>query len=147
MLVKSPNARGTRSIRKCKNCGKEFSELNTKIRQGGGIFCSRTCHTEYRKKNSIHAKKDSNIYYQKKNKYGLSKEEYLALFEKQGNKCAICGIELTKDVRPCVDHNHETNKVRGILCTRCNSLLGFARENIDILKGAIKYLKKNYTKY
>lgn len=61
------------------------------------------------------------------------------MFASQNNKCAICGIDI-KD-NGVVDHSHITNKVRGILCNKCNVLLGMARDNVDILKKAIDYLQ------
>ncbi len=79
--------------------------------------------------------------------YGITIEDYDNLLESQNGVCAICkNIESHKtngkiiDVLS-VDHNHDTGKVRGILCHECNSLLGLARDNIEILEKAIKYLK------
>lgn len=141
MKIKSLGKRGKRTILLCKNCGEEFSELNTKIRSGGGKFCCNECYKEYRKRNSKDPKK-LNILYQKKSKYNLSKEEYLKLFEIQDNKCAICGCKFDEIKKGYVDHNHLTNRVRGLLCTKCNSLLGFAEDNIEILRKAIDYLEK-----
>ena len=87
-------------------------------------------------------------------KYGVSPEEFLRTWETQEGKCAIC-----KDVLPdlltyenrrrgyAIDHNHETGEFRGILCTECNTLLGMASDNPDILQEAINYLqtKGNYS--
>ena len=80
-------------------------------------------------------------------KYGLTKEDYYALLEKQGGHCAMCpatssGHNMTDDF--CVDHNHVTNKVRGLLCSSCNLLLGKANadQGNTILLGALFYLKK-----
>jgi hypothetical protein len=42
----------------------------------------------------------------------------------------------------CVDHDHETKDVRGILCRRCNLALGQFRDNVELLENAVKYLKK-----
>lgn len=142
IIIKSKGKRGTRSILTCLNCGKQFSELNIKIKQGKGKFCCNECYKEFRKKNSKD-KKEANRLYQKKNKYGLSSEEYYALFENQNNKCAICGCEFSDSVKGFVDHDHITNKVRGLLCSTCNSLLGMAKDNIEILKSSIKYLENN----
>ena len=76
------------------------------------------------------------------NKY-LSDTQYNKLYNKQKGKCAICGVHQQKlNKRLYVDHDHETNKIRGLLCGHCNSTLGFARDNIDVLESAIKYLKK-----
>ena len=62
------------------------------------------------------------------------------MFEKQNNKCAICGQEFSDSNKAFVDHCHKTNRIRGLLCTKCNSLLGMANDNIEILQNAIKYL-------
>lgn len=71
--------------------------------------------------------------------FGLTPEAYEELFAKQENKCAICGA-LRGTVKFAVDHDHKTNRVRGILCTRCNSMLGMARDNTVILESGIQYL-------
>lgn len=74
--------------------------------------------------------------------YGMTPEEHDRLFVKQDGRCAICDIdacELKKSLQ--VDHNHKTGKVRSLLCENCNHLIGNARENIDILSGAIGYLR------
>jgi hypothetical protein len=82
-----------------------------------------------------------------KKKYNLSAEQYLELCNSQNNKCAICNKEESKktssgDIQPlCVDHNHITGEVRQLLCNDCNALLGFAKEDINVLNSAIKYLK------
>ena len=71
----------------------------------------------------------------------MSSDDYFNLFEKQNNKCAICGIEFKTINEGCVDHCHNTNIIRGILCNKCNLLLGMANDNIKILENAIFYLK------
>jgi hypothetical protein len=86
-------------------------------------------------------KKEKEILYQKKSKYGLNEAQYRDMFELQNNKCAICGFPFNSKRKGFVDHCHKTNKVRGLLCTKCNSLLGMANDNIEILKNAIKYLQ------
>ncbi len=68
--------------------------------------------------------------------YGLSIEEYNSLYERQNFKCAIC--EEVKDL--FVDHNHVTNKVRGLLCSQCNSGLGFFMDSPTVIKRAEGYL-------
>ncbi len=75
--------------------------------------------------------------------YGMTEDDYYELLDFQGNKCAICGQQETNKSNVggkrhmSIDHNHETGVVRGILCSKCNSMLGYARDNPEILrKGA-----------
>ena len=79
-----------------------------------------------------------------RNKFGLEPEDYWKMYESQNKKCAICKNEFNSGryKKPCVDHNHKTNLVRGLLCSKCNSVLGYVNEDIQTLKNAIKYLKK-----
>lgn len=140
MKIKSIGKRGKRTILKCINCGEDFSELNTKIKNGKGKFCCNECYKQYRKKNKKDEKKLNKLY-QIKTKYNLSSDDYFNLFERQNNKCAICGIEFKTINEGCVDHCHNTNIIRGILCNKCNLLLGMANDNIKILENAIFYLK------
>lgn len=71
----------------------------------------------------------------------ITKEHRLSLQIAQNNSCAICGIsneELKKELN--VDHNHETKKVRGLLCNNCNLGLGMFKDNTTHLSMAIEYL-------
>lgn len=90
--------------------------------------------------------------------YGLTFEQYDALFECQHGRCAVCTLPLVRQTdraRPFtkhvvnavgrVDHDHETNAVRGLLCGKCNTLLGNARDNEQILLNAIGYLRASAT--
>jgi hypothetical protein len=77
-----------------------------------------------------------------KRKFDLSLEEYDALMAKQGGRCAICG---TTDTAPwdwfCVDHCHTSGAVRGLLCRACNTCIGQAQDDPEILRKAIHYLR------
>lgn len=77
-------------------------------------------------------------------KFGITIEDYEAMSANQNHACAICGIpasELRK--RMSVDHEHETGRVRALLCNHCNTGLGFFRENTAILNKAITYLNEH----
>lgn len=76
-----------------------------------------------------------------KHQYGISLEHYENIQNSQNGFCAICGIKPTNRVL-YVDHCHSSNKIRGLLCIKCNSLLGFCNDNIEILKKSISYLEK-----
>jgi hypothetical protein len=70
-------------------------------------------------------------------------QDYDALWTKQGGSCAICSSELLWDAKSThVDHDHKTGKIRGLLCGLCNQGLGSFRDDLGLLKLAIKYLKK-----
>lgn len=76
-----------------------------------------------------------------RNIYGLSLEDFEYLLNKQNRLCGICKSDNPgKDrKRWCVDHNHQTGKVRGILCWRCNSFLG--QVEAGLVKPAMAYLE------
>ena len=74
-------------------------------------------------------------------RYGITVEEYDRMFAEQDGKCAICGVKVEKH-RLCVDHDHATGKVRGLLCRLCNRHLGGFRDSIDLLRRAIAYLER-----
>lgn len=81
-------------------------------------------------------------------KYNVSLEDYQILLENQKNNCAICNEKesamnhYSKTVkRLAVDHCHTTGKIRGLLCTNCNTLIGKSKDDIDILRNVIKYLE------
>ena len=82
--------------------------------------------------------------------YGITKKEYDTLFKKQKGVCKICNKEENsytrrgnKITKLFVDHNHNTGKVRGLLCSDCNKGLGNFKDNINSLKKTINYLRKN----
>ena len=83
-----------------------------------------------------------------KSKYIKPKaSEILLMKDDQVGRCAICEEELDKDTKHVhVDHCHETNIVRGLLCAHCNKGLGFFRDNIEVLEKAITYLKGDHFK-
>lgn len=73
--------------------------------------------------------------------YGLSKEQYLLILKNQNNKCAICENDLSVK-KSCIDHCHETNKVRGILCFNCNLGIGNLQHNPKFLRKAALYCEE-----
>lgn len=84
--------------------------------------------------------------YQLKHNFNLASKDYLRMTALQNNKCAICGNEEKfnkkgKVPQLVVDHNHKTGIIRGLLCKRCNLVLGNVNEDISLLQKMIKYLK------
>jgi hypothetical protein len=82
----------------------------------------------------------------------MSYEEYMALFAEQSGLCAVCGKQgespdtMVRTGRRgasgvlVVDHDHSTGKVRGLLCTSCNSAIGSLDDDPDLLEKAREYL-------
>ena len=87
-----------------------------------------------------------------KYKYGVTEEQLMKTLKEQNNACAICEETLpdllvyeNRRRGYAIDHNHDSGKFRGVLCTNCNSLLGMAKDNKSILQAAINYLETNGT--
>lgn len=72
-------------------------------------------------------------------KYSLDRERWNAMLIKQDGKCAICGDSFEK-YKPCVDHDHKTGRVRGLLCRRCNLDLQRIEDEEFVAKAQL-YLK------
>ena len=132
--LKSPNVkrkleRFVLGLKLCSLCDKEKSitSFNKDISKNDKLsnIC-RECQKEYIK------------FWNIKNKYNLTSEQYYELFKIQNNKCLIC----KKKAILVVDHDHKTRKIRGLLCRECNLGIGLLKDNITILKTAIKYLEK-----
>ena len=107
----------------------------------------RPCHQEYKKESPVATARNRKAE-KLKLRYGLTYEEWENLRENEDFACMICGItEAELDRKLDVDHCHSSNKVRGVLCNSCNTILGRAKDNIEVLKAAIGYLEANADGY
>jgi len=110
---------------------------------------------KWRNKNSSKVNSAGRRYYQKnkdkdknsklKIKYGITLEQYEVMLEQQKGCCKICKTpqnELKRNL--AVDHCHNTGQIRGLLCHKCNTLIGSAKESKEILLKVIEYLS-NFT--
>ena len=79
--------------------------------------------------------------------YGITADEYDLLCKAQGGTCAICKSKETgrNDQWFCVDHDHATGNVRGLLCNNCNRALGLFQDNESIIKTAEQYVRTHRT--
>jgi hypothetical protein len=75
--------------------------------------------------------------------YGITQQQHERMLEAQGYLCALCGCELTADAVPSVDHSHETDIIRGIVCRKCNLMIGLAEDDPKLLYLGIKYLHES----
>lgn len=117
---------------------------------------------EYSKKNKKQHRKNSLAYYYRdkdrhknsklKYVYGISLEEYNAMLTKQNGVCAICCKPETVICRGsepkslAVDHDHDTGKVRGLLCDMCNRGIGMLEHSPALLIAAARYLTEHKEK-
>lgn len=80
-----------------------------------------------------------------KGKYGLTKEQYEAIYEKPGGTCASCGDRAlggaTSTANLHVDHCHDTGYIRGLLCGHCNTALGLLKDSERRIECLLKYLR------
>lgn len=76
-------------------------------------------------------------------KYGITSADYDAMLSTQGGECAICGTNVPGGNKSffCVDHDHKTGAVRGLLCESCNRGIGILNDDPDILDKAASYLR------
>jgi hypothetical protein len=138
----------------CVNCKKHFSE-DSNPKRGliieGKKYCG-TCDSfkllsEFLYVNNKPRSKCKICFLQKNNSrysnYKLTEEEFNNLLNNQDNYCVICNKEFKSNRNTFIDHDHVSGKVRGLLCPKCNNLLGSCGDNIEILKSAIIYLEKN----
>ena len=77
-------------------------------------------------------------------RYGLTEQQYNEMLVNQNFSCAICKTHMSECTKQglCVDHDHETGQVRGLLCKGCNIALGEAKENTETLKEMINYVNR-----
>ena len=134
----------SKKIRECQKCSmaKPVSEFYTNGKKGLHSWC-KNCEKERRKKyyhRNKEKEKNAHREWCLKNTYNLTLEQYDEMFEKQNGVCAICG-NINKDGRRLyVDHDHKTERVRGLLCHKCNSLLGYVNDEINLLLKIIEYI-------
>ena len=158
---------GTRATKICSGCKKEkllneFKQYTSGNRKGKYYAKCKNCYILYsreyenrkyvkqrrRKRNKTTKRRNYQRDYMLKRKYGISLDEYNKILKEQNGVCAICGQQERAMSKHgvlntlAVDHDHETGKVRGLLCYSCNVKLGYL-ENIDFMLKAKLYLAKN----
>ena len=128
--------------RTCAQCGKPFIK---QVNGGGYKYCSRACMKASKRawdRDPVN-KARRHIYYLNY-RYGIDKDQFRAMHAAQNGLCAICrtSIEYGGSRKGMhLDHCHNTGKPRGLLCARCNGALAGFRDDIELLKRAIEYLK------
>lgn len=129
----------------CCHCQQEKNILEFNKNKQGKFGRHSRCKTCTRKEGKeIYKRLGKNHYLL--STYGINEQELQNLFDLQNGRCAICYTPLQLGERSkrsaCVDHCHNTGKVRGLLCNHCNKGLGMFLDNTQILASAITYLEK-----
>jgi hypothetical protein len=116
----------------CRKCGNMFSP-----KAPSHLYCSQECAdwgvtTAYLQRN-----------------YGIDLDKYNEMLHNQDHKCGICkspGFIMNKDTHKMllvVDHDHNTGKVRKLLCHNCNRALGLFKDSKEVISTALQYLKEH----
>lgn len=123
----------------CKDCVRSYNKAHYHKNRAASIASSRKWAIDNPDK-----RRHSNLVRQ----YGITLDDYMHMHDEQGGVCKICGNSetLVRHGSPkplCVDHCHETGKVRGLLCHNCNTALGKFKDSPEILQSALNYLKRS----
>lgn len=116
---------------------------------GGRVSDCKDCQ-KARQRRNYHRSNDKKKHLIVLRSHNITEEQYKVMFDAQGGVCAICKQEETaKDPRSglvrklSIDHCHQTGLIRELLCSRCNMMIGMARDNPEALINAAEYLKKH----
>jgi len=126
-------------VKVCTKCAVEKSIEDFSFSRGYASWC-KECHRDAARISSKKKSPEQNRAKHLKNAYSLTPEEFTYMVLEQGGVCGICGLVPSALF---VDHDHVTNKVRGLLCQKCNSGIGFLGDSVEGLEKAVNYLKRN----
>lgn len=137
--------------KKCIVCKKikpfgEYHRQNER-KDGRNSTCKKCRLDKQREKRRTFEGKLVTQRYAFKRNFGITLDDYWDLMKAQDGVCAVCGQPETKISRGAlcrlsVDHNHQSNVIRGLLCHGCNAGIGLLKEDVEVLKKAIEYLEK-----
>tara|TARA_R110002153_G_C13079727_1_gene474226 strand:+ start:137 stop:655 length:519 start_codon:yes stop_codon:yes gene_type:complete len=142
----------------CKSCQKEYNRLyrlNNKEKVSQWVCNGKENRKIYRSNNKekrneylkrwLKANPEKTRDQKYRHRYGINIEDYNKMLKQQKGLCKICGSNDygKKSAKYFViDHCHTSKKVRGLLCHKCNVILGLCKDNTDILQKSIEYLKQ-----
>ena len=135
----------------CRGCGVEKDELKFWIskgtkdgRQSRCGICMKAAKELWLKSHPNYKANRSRDQKWRARGINITEKEYNILHERCKGLCMICGKEeYNFDRRLCVDHDHRTGKIRGLLCTHCNRGLGCFKDEVSNIENAVKYLKED----
>jgi hypothetical protein len=132
-------------LKRCPKCELTLSldkfPKSLKTKDGFHCYC-KPCKKIYGL-SWYHANPDKTKNSRLKNTFGITLEDYNDLLKAQNGCCAICQTDTPTGIGNFhVDHCHKTNKIRGLLCSKCNHALGLFNDNQNNMRKAIEYLDR-----
>lgn len=134
-------------VKQCRRCKKDkfFDEFYKLASSSDGLrsYC-KICTVAA---NTASRTRDHGRRYELKRDFGITLEQYQIMEESQQHRCAVCKEPETIEYAPgkisrlCVDHDHDTGRIRGLLCKRCNRAIGLLRDDPSRLRTAADYLE------
>ena len=124
-------------MKKCSKCGetKPYERFHKRKTSSGYRGVCRDCRNKAQRHTySSEKRRDWHL----RKTYGISLQEFNNLVTSQGGVCANRACDKPAEV---VDHNHETEDIRGILCNGCNTAAGLAQDNPEVVRGLAEYLE------
>ena len=132
----------------CRRCGKEFMPKNARAQ-----CCNTICATAWAKAHRVYLQGEARIATNLRNYHHLTLTAFDELLLRQNKLCAMCRESFghTKALSPCIDHDHNCCPVghscnhcrRGIIHTRCNLIIGHAKDRMQLLAQGISYLQRS----
>jgi len=148
---RNPVVAGSKIVeeKRCPTCGETKPAFmffrNRRSADGLGGYC-KPCWVAYMKE---HEDPDKRAAQQRKaslrRNYGVTPDQYEVMLSAQNGVCATCGNACATGKRLAVDHCHRSGKVRGLLCRRCNSILGYADDDLELLGRLADYVTASLT--
>lgn len=142
-----------KQTKQCRKCGQDRT-INYYYPCERGLFgvtgTCRLCKSDYnqdraakradQRKEWLTTKSRYEFYRKLQRDYGLTQQDYVNMLTACASGCMICGTHMA-DARICVDHDHNTGQVRGLLCYKCNAAIGMLRDSPTIIRQALTYLE------
>jgi hypothetical protein len=122
-----------------------LTEEELRLKAEAARISKQGCDRRYREKDKVKFAKLRRIY-SLKSRYGITANEFAVMWEAQRGRCPICGQPFRtewpsrKYDSACIDHDHETGIIRGLLCRRCNLAIGLCNDDPETLLAASAYV-------
>lgn len=137
------------STRQCSGCSRDLAMAAfarcAKNKDGLHSHC-RECRSATKKAHYVKNAAELAAKHRQRT-YGLDKASFASLVERQQNCCAICSRDMGNKHNRHIDHDHATGRVRELLCSRCNRMLGHVDDNPQLLRTMAAYIEKHRTEH